>query len=47
VVTKTDGRIAPGELFFKLHGKERARDLNWWRDELQRTASYDWERVLE
>jgi hypothetical protein len=47
VVTEKNGLLAPGELFFEFHGKLRSRDWEWWRDEVRRAASYDWERVLE
>lgn len=47
VVTEKSGQLAPGDLFFRLHRKQRSRDMDWWRDQLRRAASYDWGRLLE
>lgn len=47
VVTEKDRQIAPGKLFFDLHAKQRNRDLDWWRDQVRRAATYDWDRVVD
>ena len=36
----------PGGDFFRFHGKD-PEDLRWWKDEVERSLSYNWASILQ